>query len=46
MRPPQRTDADTDERRLALVLDAAFLLLLAGSLGRYLTHHPDSPATP
>lgn len=46
MRPPQRNDADTDERRLVLVLDAAFLLLLAGSLSRFLTHHPDSPATP
>ncbi|MEV6207558.1 sensor histidine kinase [Kitasatospora sp. NPDC051914] len=46
MGPPQRADADADERRLALVLDGAFLLLLAGSLTRYLTHHPGSPATP
>ncbi|MER7670570.1 sensor histidine kinase [Kitasatospora sp. NPDC096128] len=31
---------------MALLLDSAFLLLLAAALSRFLTHHPDSPWAP
>ncbi|MGV9266508.1 sensor histidine kinase [Kitasatospora sp. NPDC003701] len=37
---------DPDAGRLAVLLDSAFLLLLATSLGRYLTHHPGNPRIP
>ncbi|MGW6914849.1 sensor histidine kinase [Kitasatospora sp. NPDC054939] len=43
--PPRRSD-DRDAARLAVVLDSAFLLLLATSLSRYLDRHPDSPRIP
>ncbi|MER7846665.1 sensor histidine kinase [Kitasatospora sp. NPDC096077] len=46
-RPPRGRDAgDPDAGRLALLLDSAFLLLLAASLSRYLTHHTGSPRIP
>ncbi|MFE3499213.1 sensor histidine kinase [Kitasatospora sp. NPDC059160] len=45
--PPGGRDAgDPDAGRLALLLDSAFLLLLAAALSRYLTHHADSPRIP
>ncbi|MBO1416742.1 sensor histidine kinase [Streptomyces sp. FH025] len=37
---------DPDAGRLALLLDSAFLLLLAAALSRYLTHHAGSPWIP
>ncbi|MFE7191315.1 sensor histidine kinase [Kitasatospora sp. NPDC057541] len=37
---------DPDAGRLAVLLDSAFLLLLATSLSRYLTHHSGSPRIP
>lgn len=37
---------DRDAGRLAVLLDSAFLLLLATSLSRYLTHHADNPQVP
>ena len=46
MQPPRRPTADPDAGWLAAVLDSAFLLLLAASLARYLTHHPGNPAVP
>lgn len=46
-RPSGRREAgDPDAGRLALLLDSAFLLLLAAALSRFLTHHPDSPWVP
>ncbi|MEU4113525.1 sensor histidine kinase [Kitasatospora sp. NPDC028055] len=45
--PPRGLDAgDPDAGRLALLLDSAFLLLLAAALSRYLTHHAGSPRIP
>uniref|UniRef100_UPI00381D514F sensor histidine kinase n=1 Tax=Kitasatospora sp. NPDC091207 TaxID=3364083 RepID=UPI00381D514F len=38
--------ADPDAGRLAVLLDSAFLLLLATSLGRYLSHHAGNPLVP
>ncbi|GAA2817311.1 sensor histidine kinase [Kitasatospora sp. CM 4170] len=38
--------ADPDAGRLAVLLDSAFLLLLATSLSRFLSHHPDNPRIP
>ncbi|WP_406201558.1 sensor histidine kinase [Kitasatospora sp. NBC_01560] len=38
--------ADPDAVRLVVLLDSAFLLLLATALGRYLSHHPGSPRIP
>ncbi|MFJ2862682.1 sensor histidine kinase [Kitasatospora sp. NPDC087314] len=35
-----------DAGRLALLLDSAFLLLLAAALSRYLSHHAGNPWTP
>lgn len=50
---PDPTDApdptevpDPDAARLAVLLDSAFLLLLATSLSRFLTHHPGNPRIP
>ncbi|MEV7776702.1 sensor histidine kinase [Kitasatospora sp. NPDC088351] len=37
---------DPDAGRLAVLLDSAFLLLLATSLSRYLAHHPGSARIP
>ncbi|WP_406112826.1 sensor histidine kinase [Kitasatospora purpeofusca] len=37
---------DPDAGRLAVLLDSAFLLLLATSLSRFLTHHPGNPRIP
>ncbi|MGW2866671.1 sensor histidine kinase [Kitasatospora sp. NPDC001225] len=37
---------DPDAGRLALLLDSAFLLLLAASLSRYLTHHSGTAQAP
>lgn len=37
---------DPDARRLALVMDAAFFLLLGASLTRFLLRHPGEPRTP
>ncbi|MFD5085751.1 sensor histidine kinase [Kitasatospora sp. NPDC058406] len=37
---------DPDAGRLAVLLDSAFLLLLATSLNRFLTHHPGNPRIP
>ncbi|WSK05599.1 sensor histidine kinase [Kitasatospora sp. NBC_01300] len=46
-RPAAGHDAgDPDAGRLAVLLDSAFLLLLAASLSRYLTHHPGNPRIP
>ncbi|WP_435796272.1 sensor histidine kinase [Kitasatospora aureofaciens] len=41
-----RDAGNPDAGRLALLLDSAFLLLLAAALSRYLTHHADSPWIP
>lgn len=41
-----RDAGDPDAGRLALLLDSAFLLLLAAALSRYLTHHAGSPRIP
>lgn len=41
-----RDAGDPDAGRLALLLDSAFLLLLAASLNRYLSHHSGSPQAP
>ncbi|GAA2997240.1 sensor histidine kinase [Streptomyces lactacystinicus] len=41
-----RDTADPDAGRLALLLDSAFLLLLAASLNRYLTHHSGTAQAP
>ncbi len=41
-----RALGDPDAGRLAVMLDSAFLLLLAAALTRYLTHHADSPLVP
>ncbi|MGA5816934.1 sensor histidine kinase [Kitasatospora sp. NPDC094028] len=41
-----RDAGDPDAGRLALLLDSAFLLLLAAALSRYLTHHADRPGVP
>ncbi|MCG6494541.1 sensor histidine kinase [Kitasatospora sp. A2-31] len=38
--------ADPDAGRLAVLLDSAFLLLLATSLSRFLSHHPGNPRIP
>lgn len=37
---------DPDAGRLAVLLDSAFLLLLATALSRYLSHHPGNPRIP
>ncbi|MEU6234278.1 sensor histidine kinase [Kitasatospora sp. NPDC047058] len=45
--PPAPSPAgEPDAGRLVLLLDSAFLLLLATSLSRYLSHHPGSPRIP
>ncbi|MET9612925.1 sensor histidine kinase [Kitasatospora indigofera] len=41
-----RPGTDPDAGWLAAVLDSAFLLLLAASLVRYLSHHPGNPRVP
>ncbi|MFB6894590.1 sensor histidine kinase [Kitasatospora sp. NPDC056327] len=44
--PDHPASPDPDARWLAVLLDSAFLLLLATSLSRYLSHHPDNPRVP
>ncbi|GGV01798.1 two-component sensor histidine kinase [Kitasatospora herbaricolor] len=46
MQHPRRPGTDPDAGWLAAVLDSAFLLLLAASLVRYLSHHPGNPRVP
>ncbi|MFC9325225.1 sensor histidine kinase [Kitasatospora sp. NPDC057015] len=46
MQHPRRSGTDPDAGWLTAVLDSAFLLLLAASLVRYLTHHPGNPRVP
>ncbi|MFI5645027.1 sensor histidine kinase [Kitasatospora sp. NPDC051705] len=41
-----RDTGDPDAGRLAVLLDSAFLLLLAASLSRYLSHHHGTPRIP
>ncbi|MFC5666135.1 sensor histidine kinase [Kitasatospora misakiensis] len=43
---PPLASPDPDAGRLAVLLDSAFLLLLATSLSRFLTHHPGNPRIP
>ncbi|WP_380286051.1 sensor histidine kinase [Kitasatospora purpeofusca] len=44
--PALAASPDPDAGRLAVLLDSAFLLLLATSLSRFLTHHPGNPRIP
>ncbi|MFB7472830.1 sensor histidine kinase [Kitasatospora sp. NPDC056184] len=44
--PVLPASSDPDAGRLAVLLDSAFLLLLATSLSRFLDHHPDNPRIP
>ncbi|MGW4894961.1 sensor histidine kinase, partial [Kitasatospora sp. NPDC004240] len=46
MQQPSHPPGDPDAGRLAVVLDSAFLLLLATSLSRYLDRHPGNPRLP
>ncbi|MFE4606648.1 hypothetical protein ACFRKE_37945, partial [Kitasatospora indigofera] len=46
MQRSRRPGTDPDAGWLAAVLDSAFLLLLAASLVRYLSHHPGNPRVP